>query len=184
MVGGFLGDFVKGVLVGNRPRAIEDGIRLHRSIDAFTNAEPTMRQGARYFDPAIRRFVPIVIDIIGDHFLAANFEVHLGEELPSFARRTYALLERYRQWMPPAAERYRLRMTERDSLVRYCDCESLQPAFEYLSRRFQREDVAASAMAGLMNHYEELESHFGRYFPKLVEHVQSWQRSSLVADKQ
>ena len=182
MVGGFLGDFVKGVLVGKRPRAIEDGIRLHRSIDAFTNTEPIMSTSRRYFDPELRRFVPILIDIIGDHFLAANFEAHLDQELPSFAQRSYTLLERHREWMPVPAERYRLRMTQRDGLVRNRDCESLRTAFDYLSRRFGRENLASGAMAGLTNHYEELQSDFESYFPRLVEHVQSWR--SVVEQEQ
>ncbi|KKM01805.1 hypothetical protein LCGC14_1790730, partial [marine sediment metagenome] len=33
MVGGLLGDFVKGPLRGQLPRAIEEGIALHRKID-------------------------------------------------------------------------------------------------------------------------------------------------------
>ena len=33
LVGGFLGDFVKGRLKGDRPTAIEQGIKLHRYID-------------------------------------------------------------------------------------------------------------------------------------------------------
>lgn len=175
MVGGFLGDFVKGVLVGERPRAIEKGIRLHRSIDAFTATEPTMRNSAQYFDPKIRRFVPIIIDIIGDHFLATNFETHLGENLSSFAKSVYGVLERHREWMPPAAERYRRRMAQRDALVRYQDCETLRGAFEYVARRFDRKDVSEGAMAGLTSHYDDLASDFLSYYPRLEEHVRQWQ---------
>ena len=32
LVGGFLGDFVKGRLKGDRPTAIEQGIKLHLSL--------------------------------------------------------------------------------------------------------------------------------------------------------
>ena len=175
MVGGFLGDFVKGVLNGDRPEAIEKGIRLHRSIDAFTASEPTMCDSGRYFDPKIRRFVPIVIDIIGDHFLATNFETHQGETLSAFAKSVYDVLERHREWMPPAAERYRKGMTERDTLVRYQDCATLRGAFDYVARRFDRADVSEGAMEGLANHYDELASDFLSYYPRLVDHARRWQ---------
>lgn len=181
MVGGFLGDFVKGVLVGMRPPMIEDGIRLHRSIDAFTNTDSTMRDSARYFAADIRRFVPILVDIIGDHFLAADFEAHVEEKLPAFAQRTYALLEQHRGLMPPAAERYRKRMTERNGLVRYRDRDTLSGAFAYVAERFRRPQLASDAMAGLTRHYHELRADFETYYPGLIAHVRSWRQQREVA---
>ena len=55
MVGGFLGDFVKGKLSGKHPHRIELGIRLHRAIDAYTDQHPIVKQSQRRFDPAFRR---------------------------------------------------------------------------------------------------------------------------------
>jgi acyl carrier protein phosphodiesterase len=175
MVGGFLGDFVKGILVGKWPREIETGIRLHRSIDAFTQTEPTIRESRQYFHPDIRRFVPIIVDIIGDHFLARRFEHHIGERLDAFAARVYDMLEEHRQCMPPDAERYRQRMAERDSLRRYRERDSLTLAFEYIARRFRREDLSEHALGGLTAHYEDLETDFEVYYPNLVEHARTWQ---------
>ena len=134
-----------------------------------------MRDSAQYFDPKIRRFVPIVIDIIGDHFLATNFETHLGETLPSFAQSAYGMLERHRQWMPPAAERYRRSMAQRDTLVRNQDGATLRGAFEYVARRFGREDVAVGAMEGFARHYDALESDFRSYYPRLQDFARNWQ---------
>mgnify|MGYP003629303282 FL=1 len=38
LIGGLLGDFVKGPLRGNYPATWEVGIRLHRRIDALTDS--------------------------------------------------------------------------------------------------------------------------------------------------
>ncbi|MEJ2130842.1 MAG: acyl carrier protein phosphodiesterase [Gammaproteobacteria bacterium] len=140
-----------------------------------------MRDSAQYFHPAIRRFVPILIDLIGDHFLARRFEDHLGERLDAFTARVYDMLQRHHDCMPPAAEQYRRRMTERDTLRRYRHHHGLTRAFEYVARRFRRDDLSEHAMAGLVHHYSELEADFEVYYPNLVEHARTWQRENAGA---
>lgn len=73
MIGGLLGDFVKGPLRGQLPRAIEEGIELHRKIDVFTDSLPEVKQAVVRIEPPYRRFGGILIDICYDHFLAANW---------------------------------------------------------------------------------------------------------------
>ena len=69
-VGGLLGDFVKGPLQGQYPESVEEGIFLHRQLDAFTDAQPEVRNLIRTFSTQWRRFAGIIIDIVFDHLLA------------------------------------------------------------------------------------------------------------------
>ena len=43
MTGGLLGDFVKGAVGPQYSPAVRAGILLHRDIDRFTDAHPTVR---------------------------------------------------------------------------------------------------------------------------------------------
>ena len=56
VVGGFLGDFVKGRLDNRFEPGIEAGIRLHRAIDAFTDHNPKVRLAASRFEVHLRGF--------------------------------------------------------------------------------------------------------------------------------
>ena len=51
MTGALLGDFVKGPLKGERSKALEQGILLHRKIDAFTDRHPQLNATQQLFDP-------------------------------------------------------------------------------------------------------------------------------------
>ena len=55
LVGGFLGDFVKGRLKGDRPPAIEQGIKLHRYIDHFTDHHPEALRLRALFPDSTRK---------------------------------------------------------------------------------------------------------------------------------
>ena len=63
MVGNFLGDFVKGSELQYLPAELETGIRLHRSVDVFTDQHPAIIKLKSAFPPSIRRMAGITIDI-------------------------------------------------------------------------------------------------------------------------
>jgi acyl carrier protein phosphodiesterase len=76
MIGGLLGDFVKGPLRGDYPPAIEAGILLHRKIDVFTDNLPAVRTALSRFEPPYRRFGGILLDLWYPHFMADNRSIY------------------------------------------------------------------------------------------------------------
>jgi acyl carrier protein phosphodiesterase len=86
--GQLLGDVVKGRLDRSRfTPAIDQGIRLHRLIDSRCDAH-NAHQGLRQsFDPPLRRYAGIVVDIGFDHALARNWAQFSAEPLAQFTER-------------------------------------------------------------------------------------------------
>ncbi|MBT5331438.1 MAG: hypothetical protein HOL48_06645 [Porticoccaceae bacterium] len=62
MIGGFLGDFVKGPLKGEYPVEIEQGIALHRRIDARSDSHPAMQNLKRSLPKNWTRYAGIRAD--------------------------------------------------------------------------------------------------------------------------
>ena len=69
MIGGILGDFVKGTLKDQYPNEIKQGIELHRKIDTYTDSHVMTRASRRLYSPERRRFAGIIVDLCYDHFL-------------------------------------------------------------------------------------------------------------------
>ncbi|MDN5863131.1 MAG: ACP phosphodiesterase, partial [Salinisphaera sp.] len=83
--GALLGDFVRGRLAGGLPADVETGIRLHRRVDTYTDSHPEVVAARRSFDPPLRRYAGILIDLYFDHILACRWPQWHPDPLPEFA---------------------------------------------------------------------------------------------------
>ena len=85
LAGGVIGDFVKGPVLPAWPQALQNGVRLHRKIDALSNQDPAIHQLSRAFPSTLRRFAPIFLDLIADHALAQDWSRHYPSTTQSFS---------------------------------------------------------------------------------------------------
>lgn len=89
LTGNLLGDFVKGTLPTGLVAHFDEGIWLHRKIDAFTDGHPEHKAAVACFEAPWRRFGGIVVDMIYDHWLSQHWELFNTEPLPRFLQRSY-----------------------------------------------------------------------------------------------
>ena len=61
--GNFIGDFIKGKKVDLLPKLDGKGVRLHRSIDFFTDQHDLTRKVKRYFSPQFGILSGILVDM-------------------------------------------------------------------------------------------------------------------------
>lgn len=95
MTGNFIGDFVKGKQYEAYSPGISMGIKLHRSIDHFTDQHPLVRKINQIFKPDFKRYSGVVSDIAFDHLLAKHWKKYHNQTLDEFASWCYDfLLER------------------------------------------------------------------------------------------
>lgn len=50
IVGNIIGDFIKNKNKENLPEGIQQGITLHRAIDAFTDVHPKVSEAKKFFN--------------------------------------------------------------------------------------------------------------------------------------
>jgi len=180
VVGGFLGDFVKGAVPSHLPQDIQTGIRLHRRIDAFSALQSDIKASVARLPASARRLAPVFIDLVADHFLARHFESIHGEPLAWFTTRVYAILGAHASQLPIDAARFFRFMRDHDLLGRYVGIDPIERAFLRIAERLGRPEAVTESMAALHAGYREFESDFLRYYPALQRHARAW----LTEDRQ
>lgn len=167
MLGGLLGDFVKGPLKREWPQRVEQGIRLHREIDAFTDRLPVIQQSVARLGPQMRRVGGIAIDLCYDHFLARHWQQFHFEPLPDYCQGVYRLLRHHHASLPPNAQRFSQRARQYRLLESYAEFEILETALCRIAKRLSRPTPLASCYPHMARHYDQLEADFFQALPQL-----------------
>ncbi|MCF7354995.1 ACP phosphodiesterase [Vibrio sp. CK2-1] len=168
LAGNLLGDFAKGNPEGKYPSHVVDGIRLHRFVDRYTDTHPLILQQKSLFDPQIKRFSPIALDMFWDHCLACEWSEfhHLSlsdfvEQCRSFCQsQTYEVPDNYRTTMSA--------MWRGEWLLSYQDINSTLYALERMSHRSPRMGPLNDCGDVLMANYEELRAVFLQFYPDVL----------------
>ncbi len=185
LVGGFLGDFVKGQVPAYLPLDLQTGIRLHRRIDAFSAVQGDIKSSVARLPATARRLAPVFIDLLADHFLARRFEYEHGQSLATFAPYAYGILANHEDYFPAPALRLSRFMRDNDLFSRYVDLDPVERAFRRIARRLGYDALVGECMTALRGSYKAFEYDFSRYYPALREHTAVWlsQASQQPSDK-
>ena len=73
IVGGVVGDWIKGPLPGPLPPDLARGVALHRAIDSHAETHPAFQRSRNRVAPDRRRYAGILVDIFYDHLLARDW---------------------------------------------------------------------------------------------------------------
>ncbi|HEX8529858.1 MAG TPA: ACP phosphodiesterase [Cytophagales bacterium] len=172
MVGNLMADFVKGNPAGLHSREVCRGIALHRSIDAYTDAHPVVRESKARLSPTYRHYAGVIVDIFYDHFLAVHWEQFNGVPLPDFARAVYRLLNEKKPLLTDQMRVVAKYMQEQNWLVGYAQLPDIERVFQGMARRTRFVSGMERATEDLRRDYAQYEAEFFRYFPDLIRHVE------------
>lgn len=187
IIGGLLGDFVKGRVEGKYDLAVCQGIMLHRNIDRFTDAHEIVKAGQRLISPQRRRFAGIMMDVFFDHFLVRHWPRFSRRPLKEFTQHVYTILFQHYSGLPERLQCILPRMSNDDWLGSYGEICSVDAALNGIARRFSRYErarVLNDAVRELEENYTALEDHFLTFFPQLMQHVNKYivAMSSHISD--
>lgn len=177
LIGGMLGDFVKGREQLQRYSAtVQTGILLHRAVDRYTDEHPAVCASCALISAKRQRFAGILVDVYHDHFLARHWQRYTDLPLETFTRQVYETLLPHVASYPARLQRILPHMVANDWLASYAEIESVDAALQGIARRFQRYPravVLADGVKELIHHYAELEQHFLDFFPELLGFVEN-----------
>jgi acyl carrier protein phosphodiesterase len=181
LLGNFLGDFVKGSQLTHLPVALEQGIRLHRSIDVFTDSHPLIVDVKRCFPKDIRRMSGVIIDIYFDYLLMKHWrlysEVHFNVVFEQF----YQQLELFSIPVSQHFANLSSRLQSYRWLDEYANIGTCVKAFTSIEKRLKNKVLFAhKAEAYLKHNGEQLESIFQQFYPECLEHGISFVRSYSI----
>lgn len=178
VVGALLADYLRGPLRGEYPPEVEAGVRLHRRIDAFTDAHADVRRLRGLFDAGERRLSGIVLDVWFDHCLARHWRRFDAREPAGFGRSVYALLRANHAFLPDPARRHAERIEAHDLLARYAEPAVVEGTLERIGARLGMAEPMHRAAARAQACQAAIEDGFLAFYPELEAMARAFRASA------
>lgn len=157
--------------------AFATGVRLHRTIDAFTDRHPVVARSRSRIPPPHRRYAGVLVDIFYDHCLATRWRAHADLPFAEFIQDFYTHAWNRLPDLPgDPGEMIRL-VVRNDRFGSYATLGGIRDALERLSVRIRerhgRQLNLAEATDVLESARQGFESDFALFFPELRAHLSS-----------
>ena len=182
-LGAMLGDFVRGRRVLRKyPDDIRTGIELHRFIDQYTDAHPSVVSLRQSFDKPFRRYAGIIIDVALDHELAVHWSDYRVDTLEAFDAEIRDMLQRNQEWVPARLDNFMEYADGRGLFAAYRETSEIIHTLRGIGRRFLRSNPLHRVDEIWAQYQPRFASCFVELFPQAQTDVASWlkhrQRSS------
>ena len=168
MFGGLVADFLRGAIDPALPPRVQDGVRLHRAIDRTTDSHPEVLAACALFEPPLRRYAGVVLDLWFDHLLARDWHRYGIGSLEDFSREVQRLLAERQALMPPRMHGFLRYMQANDLPRAYVDRDMMKRVFVDLSHRIARANPLADALAHIASREAAIQRHFDAFMPELI----------------
>jgi len=176
-LGNFIADSIRGNKYKHLPSRIQKGIVLHRLIDSYTDAHPTVRKSTKKLHKNYSHYSGVIVDIFYDHFLAKNWEMYSDTPLAIFVDNFYDLLEDNYELLPDGTKHMMPYMIADNWIFNYSKLEGISKVLQGMNRRTKNKSKMNFAILDLEEHYTEFEKEFTSFFEELIVYAQQKYRS-------
>ena len=166
-IGNFIADGVKGKRYQNYPAAMQVGMLLHREIDTFTDAHPTVRLSTKRLHKNYSHYSGVIVDILYDHFLAKNWSRYSEIPLKIYVDDFYESLRTNFELLPLRIQNMMPYMLADNWLLNYAEIEGIQNVLNGMNRRTNNISRMDKATNELKEFYDEFEEEFTTFFGEL-----------------
>jgi len=167
-IGNFIADSIRGNKYKHLPERVQKGIKLHRKIDSFTDAHPTVRKSTKRLHKNYSHYSGIIVDIFYDHFLAKNWKTYSDTPLDVFVNNFYDLLEDNYEILPVGVHRMMPYMIADNWIFNYSKMEGIAKVLNGMNRRTKNKSKMNFAILDLEEHYDKFEKEFTSFFEELT----------------
>lgn len=175
-LGNLLADPLKGRSWAGASRAFNEGMNLHRRIDAYTDASPIVAQ-SRYRLGKTGRLRGVVIDIAYDHLLVLHWDQYCRIDHALFLERFHRDALESIDDFPAEARDFILRLIHNGILSSYGSPAGLETALrridKRLSNRLLRKESASQYLPAIRRERSGIQEDFNLFFPALITHVKT-----------
>ena len=183
LTGNMISDFVKGKKQYDYPLMIQKGIRLHRLIDAFTDAHPATGEIKKYFKPDYRLYAGAFTDIVYDYFLANDpNEFSSVNDLEAFTLLTYEELETNASYFPEQFLYMFPYMKMQNWLYNYLYESGIEKSFSGMARRAKYIPETGKAFSIFRDNTPSMKIYYDDFFPLLKQYTVYTLEQLLNAD--
>lgn len=166
-IGNFIADSVKGRKFIGFPEKVKKGIILHRAIDTFTDSHPVVKKSVHRLFPVYSHYSAVIVDILYDHFLAANWSEYSKVPLEKYVAEFYDLLNENFDILPKRVKHFLPYMIRDNWLLNYATIEGIGKILFQMDQRTKNRSQMQLATTELKLYYSEFEEEFRSFFTDL-----------------
>lgn len=167
-IGNFIADGIRGKKYKTYPIEVQKGILLHRQIDTFTDAHPTVRQSTKRLHKNYGHYSGIIVDILYDHFLAKNWSKYSDVLLEDYAENFYQILTDNIEILPQRILKMMPHLISGNWLLSYATKEGIAKVLDGMNKRTKNRSQMNLATKELDLFYDEFEAEFTSFFEELI----------------
>lgn len=165
--GNLLADFLRRLGAEAPDAAFAAGVRRHRAIDAFADADPALRAVRAGFAPPWRRWGGILLDVAGDYFLTRDWPRYSAVPLRDHVAARLADVQGYLRGRPTPLRPLVDRLRAEEWLLSYGTLDGLRLAFERIARRSPAAAALRGAEREIARRQSELQAAFAEFYPRI-----------------
>ena len=169
LLGNLIADFVKQDIDQLSP-GVQNGVMLHRKIDAFTDNHPIFLESVKRIRSNHRHYSPVLMDVFYDYFLANNFNNYSQENLQEFVIWVNQSMRDTPVHLP---DYFNSRIISLDWLLNYQYDDGIMKALNRIDKRTRYSINVEKAMNDFQSLKADLDNDFNCFFPELILFVKS-----------
>ena len=171
LVGQFLEDYIRNNERFSLPEELLQGIKLHRTIDTFTDAHPSIHEAKKIFSPLVRLYSGAFVDVAMDYFLANDENENTQKGWKSHSLYVYSVLEEYKHLFPEPFHRMLQRMKSDDWLYNYREDWGIEFSMKNVLNKAKYLDSELPVYDLFLTNKPKLQECYDAFFPDLKKHV-------------
>lgn len=175
IVGGVVGDWIKGPLPGVLPDDLAKGVALHRAIDSFAETHPAFRQSRSRVSADRRRYAGVLVDVFYDHLLAQNWDALHDQPLDEYCANVYRLIRDRLNDLPVSSHSGLTLMAKENWLSSYAQIEGIADVLSRMSRRARQPNPLANGEQEFLADIDGFTGDFYAWLNDTKEFSRQWQ---------
>jgi acyl carrier protein phosphodiesterase len=177
IVGGVIGDWIKGPLPGPLPDDLARGVALHRAIDSFAESQPSFRRSRSRISAERRRYAGVLVDVIYDHLLARDWAALHHRPLDEYCAGVYGLIRARLNDLPAHSHPALAMMANEDWLTSYARIDGIADVLARMSRRARQPNPLANGEREFLADVDGYTGDFYAWLDDTKAYAQNWQQS-------
>ncbi len=160
-------DKIKGKQYLKYNSKIQKGIRLHRTIDSFSDSNTHTHQITKKLFPHYRHYSRVIVDMYFDHFLSNHWENYSRTSLSAYSKEFYAFAIEHKFIFPQNIQLFIDKLVHYDWLMKYQQLDDLQNILRQMEQRLIFPCEISQSINELKANYHYFEKLFLAFFKQI-----------------